>query len=86
MTTETQTLEIHADRWDAFGPVPGTRRVVRISRQTWLRALDTDACTSATREPWAWELAMDYDTDEIIRVAVAPCGAGCRCAAAWQPI
>lgn len=82
------TTEIHADRFEGEDPVPDTRRVLTVTQDAWEQARMTDASKQghALSAPWGWVTCADFKTGEVVQIAVAPCGTGCRCAAAWRPL
>lgn len=82
------TIQIHADRFDEGNPVADTRRVLTVTQDAWEQARLTDASKmgDALEAPWGWVTCADLATGEVLQIAVAPCGTGCRCAAAWRPL
>ena len=64
----------------------GPRSILYVSRHDWATAVERD-------RPRPWNNAIgpyvetyDHRKGRHVLIAVAPCGAGCRCAAAWQEI
>lgn len=88
MTTDIKTRELFASGWFRGERLEGTRRRLVITPEAWEDAQrkDYEAGADGDDPPIMWLTVQDFALDEIIQIAVAPCGADCRCDAAWRPL
>jgi hypothetical protein len=88
-TSNTTTLRpLYAQQHDKNGRrcSSATRRL-EIDRAAWSDAREGDAAhltPGNLHRPVHWVTTTDHATGDAVQVAVAPCGLGCRCAAAWR--
>lgn len=84
----TGRRQVYAQQHDRNGRRIRTEaRVLEIDPADWKRARDGDTAEYGTQSgvaPTYWVATTDYATGDTVEVAVAPCGLGCRCAAAWR--
>lgn len=62
----------------------GPRSILYVSRYDWATAGVRDVSAGTDVGPYVE--TYDHRKGRHVRIAVAPCGAGCRCAAAWQEV
>ena len=88
MTTDTKTRELFASGWLGGKEIEGTRRRLLITPEAWEDAQrkDYEAGADAYDPPFMWLTVQDFELEEVIQIAVAPCDAACRCDAAWRPV
>ena len=60
----------------------GPRSVLYVPTKDWQTAVERDVSAWLGVGPYVE--TYDHRKRRHVRIAVAPCGAGCRCAAAWQ--
>jgi hypothetical protein len=91
-TTDTtpRTRPLYAQQHDKNGRrITDIARVLEVSDDDWRRAKEGDTAEYG-REPGVrptfWVATTDHATGEAVEVAVAACGLGCRCAAAWRRV
>lgn len=87
-TPRTGTRPLYAEQHDKNGRRISTKtRVLEISDEDWRRAEEGDTAEYGRESgvrPTFWVTTTDHATGETVQVAVAACGLGCRCGAAWR--
>lgn len=74
----------YAGKYDSLGRRCSSEiREVIIDAQA-IRDMHAADTGKRNQPPTDWVLATDHATGDLIEIAVAPCGLGCRCAMGWR--
>lgn len=81
-----QYQELWADAYIGSDVVEGTLRVLLIPVGDWRVAIGRDHGARPDAPPKGWVLTTDASNGQPVEISPAPCGTGCRCAAAWRSV